>query len=86
MTQHEEQFINHTPHRGKARQDRTTPLARATEIAGGVVRLSEKLGVKHQAISQWKKIPASRVLDIERLTGVSRYDQRPDIFGSKEPE
>lgn len=34
-----------------------------------------------QAISQWKKVPADRVLDVERVTGISRHELRPDIFG-----
>jgi len=36
--------------------------------------------------SRWetgaRPIPAHRVLDIEKLTGVSRYELRPDVFGS----
>lgn len=35
--------------------------------------------------SRWetgaRPIPANRVLDIEKLTGVSRHELRPDIFG-----
>jgi DNA-binding transcriptional regulator YdaS (Cro superfamily) len=46
------------------------------------VRLSEALGdLKPQAISQWVKVPAGRVLEVERITGLSRHDLRPDIFG-----
>lgn len=35
------------------------------------------------AISGWLKrnrIPAERVLDVERITGVSRCDLRPDLY------
>lgn len=56
-------------------------LKSAIEIAGGPVKLSELLGISSQAISQWQRAPAVRVLDIERHTGVSRYDLRPDIYG-----
>jgi DNA-binding transcriptional regulator YdaS (Cro superfamily) len=35
--------------------------------------------------SRWetgsRKVPAERVLQIERMTGVSRHDLRPDVFG-----
>lgn len=34
-----------------------------------------------QAISQWKKVPVERVLVIERLSGISRHELRPDIYG-----
>lgn len=54
--------------------------------AGGPAKLAAALsehGIKitPQAISQWSRVPAERVLDIERVTGISRYEQRPDIFG-----
>jgi len=28
-----------------------------------------------------RRVPAERVLQIEKLTGISRYDLRPDVFG-----
>jgi len=45
-------------------------------------RLAALLKVSPQAISKWKngRIPAERVLEIERLTGVSRHDLRPDLY------
>lgn len=50
--------------------------------AGGPAALAKAIGgVTSQAVSQWKKIPAERVLDIERLTGISRHELRPDVFG-----
>ncbi len=55
-------------------------LAKAIASAGSTVKLSKILGVTSQAISQWKRIPAERVLDIERATGVSRHELRPDIY------
>jgi len=58
-------------------------LEMAKQRAGGAVALSRALGgITSQAISQWEKVPASRVLDVERLTSVSRYELRPDIYGA----
>jgi Putative antitoxin of bacterial toxin-antitoxin system, YdaS/YdaT len=43
-------------------------------------KLAVILGVTPGAISQWKRVPAERVLDVERATGVSRHTLRPDIY------
>jgi len=43
--------------------------------------LSEPLRLTVQTVSQWRRVPAERVLDVERITGVSRHVQRPDIYG-----
>jgi DNA-binding transcriptional regulator YdaS (Cro superfamily) len=60
----------------------TDALAKAIENSGGPAALARAIGgLTSQAVSQWKKCPADRVLDVERLTGVSRHDLRPDIFG-----
>lgn len=48
--------------------------------AGGVVALSLKLGLSRGAVSQWGRVPAERVLEVERLTGVSRETIRPDLY------
>lgn len=56
-------------------------LKSAIEIAGGPVKLGKLLNISSQAIAQWRRAPAARVLEIERNTGVSRYDLRPDIYG-----
>lgn len=47
---------------------------------GARKKLAIILGVTPGAISQWKRIPAERVLDVERATGVSRHTLRPDIY------
>ncbi|MDX0522994.1 transcriptional regulator [Sinorhizobium medicae] len=60
-------------------------VERAAEKAGGVVSLARVLGIKHTALYSWSRVPAERVLDIERVTGISRHELRPDVFG-KAPE
>lgn len=48
--------------------------------AGGVVALSLQLGLSRAAVAQWKRVPAERVLEVERLTGVPRQRLRPDLY------
>jgi DNA-binding transcriptional regulator YdaS (Cro superfamily) len=51
----------------------------------GVSRLAGELGVTHGAVSQWRRIPAERVIEIERITGISREKLRPDLYPSNAP-
>jgi DNA-binding transcriptional regulator YdaS (Cro superfamily) len=37
-------------------------------------------GISPQAVSQWKRVPSERVLDVERVTGISRSELRPDLY------
>ncbi len=61
-------------------------LERAKQIVGGNTGLAAKItGITPQAISQWRRVPAERVLDVERITGVSRNELRPDIYGEPGP-
>jgi len=56
-------------------------VRRAIERAGGIVALSRGLGISHNAIYSWRRVPPERVLEVERITGISRHELRPDIFG-----
>jgi DNA-binding transcriptional regulator YdaS (Cro superfamily) len=52
----------------------------AVDAAGGVSALARKIKVTSGAVSQWRKIPAERVIEVERVTGVSRAVLRPDLY------
>jgi len=55
----------------------------AVERAGNLSRLARTLRISHTAVRKWVvrgKPPAERVLSIERATGVSRHELRPDIY------
>jgi DNA-binding transcriptional regulator YdaS (Cro superfamily) len=59
---------------------------RAKEAAGGPTALAAALTesgerISSQGVSKWLRVPAERVLEVERLTGVSRYELRPDVYG-----
>jgi DNA-binding transcriptional regulator YdaS (Cro superfamily) len=53
----------------------------AVKIAGGASTLGPALGITRSAVSMWKNVPYDKVLDVERLTGVSRHRLRPDLYG-----
>ncbi|MBK1793391.1 helix-turn-helix domain-containing protein [Devosia sp. WQ 349] len=67
-----------------------TALERAKEALGGPAGLAKALGnITSQAISQWRQVPHDRVIDVERVTGISRHELRPDlskIFVNTAPE
>jgi DNA-binding transcriptional regulator YdaS (Cro superfamily) len=66
-----------------------TPMDKALREAvrrlGGLRAAGRALGINYQAIQHWDRVPPVRVLEIERLTGVSRHELRPDIY-PKEPK
>lgn len=62
----------------------TYPATERAVAQVGVRSLAVALGVSTQAIYGWLWrgwIPAERCLEVERLTGVSRYELRPDVYG-----
>ena len=63
------------------RKSRSGGLAKAIAAAGNLTTLASKIKVTIQAVSQWDEVPPERCLDVERETGVSRYELRPDVYG-----
>lgn len=59
-----------------------TITKRAIEACGGTYVVAEMLGVSRQAVEKWVRIPPRHVLRVEAESGVSRYELRPDIFGT----
>ena len=60
-------------------KNETDILNRVYEAAGSKYRLAKLLGIKKQAVQTWRRIPVERVIDVERITGISRHDLRPDL-------
>jgi DNA-binding transcriptional regulator YdaS (Cro superfamily) len=52
----------------------------AIKAAGGKRAFARLLGITPQAIWQWDKVPAERILEIEQVTGVARERVRPDLY------
>ncbi|SEC00799.1 DNA-binding transcriptional regulator YdaS, prophage-encoded, Cro superfamily [Pseudomonas mohnii] len=59
------------------------PICRAAKAAGGQSALARLLKVTPQAVQKMcasGRVPAERVLEIEKATGVSRHELRPDLY------
>lgn len=48
-------------------------------IAGGCVQLSRALGIDHTAVVKWKRVPARRLAEVARITGIAPQVLRPDL-------
>lgn len=46
---------------------------------GLLSKLAADLGIKPSAVSMWKQVPAERLPEVERITGIPRHALRPDI-------
>lgn len=64
----------------KHRADLRIGLNKAITKAGSGAALGRHLGLSRQAIDQWTEIPADRVVDVEKATGVPRQELRPDLY------
>jgi DNA-binding transcriptional regulator YdaS (Cro superfamily) len=63
----------------------TGALNRACEVAGGQTRLADRIGTTQSRLWYWlsrskRGAAAEFVLAIERETGVSRHELRPDLY------
>jgi Uma2 family endonuclease/DNA-binding transcriptional regulator YdaS (Cro superfamily) len=62
-------------------------LKKAVETAGGQTALAELIGSTQGHVSKWLErnyVPPEFVLTIERATGISRHELRPDIYPVEE--
>lgn len=55
-------------------------IRKIAQSVGGIVALSQRLGLSRGAVSQWREVPANRIVEVERLTGVPREELRPDLY------
>lgn len=58
-------------------------VQKAIKKAGGIVALGRALGITHNAIYSWKRIPSERVREVEAITGIPRHELRPDLYGEE---
>jgi DNA-binding transcriptional regulator YdaS (Cro superfamily) len=64
-----------------------TAIHKAVGIAGGQTNLARAVGVSQPRVWNWlnkNMISPEFVIPVEKLTGVSRHDLRPDIYPKDE--
>ena len=47
---------------------------------GDGARIARELGISRAAFWRWKKVPAEKVVEIERITNIPREKLRPDLY------
>lgn len=58
-------------------------MDRIIKAAGGQSELARRLDIRQQSVYYWiqrGRVPAERVLEVERVTGVPRHQIRPDLY------
>lgn len=58
-------------------------VRKAIEVAGGQTALAKAIGVTQGHVSSWLRrgnVPADKVIKIEAVTNIPRYELRPDVF------
>jgi TorA maturation chaperone TorD len=58
-------------------------LEQVIRTAGGVRGLSRLLGISQPAVSNWRRVPADRILQVESATGIPRTVIRPDLYATR---
>ena len=62
------------------RWNRDPYLMRVLRAFGNASALAEFIGISHQRVSAWKKIPQPHIRAISDKTGIHPYRIRPDIY------
>jgi DNA-binding transcriptional regulator YdaS (Cro superfamily) len=60
--------------------ERDAGLVLAIKAAGSMRALAGELGLSSQAFSEWKRVPAHRILQVEAVTRIPREKLRPDLY------
>jgi len=42
--------------------------------------LARQLGLTRATLYNWKRVPAERVVEVEKITGIPRTKLRPDLY------
>jgi DNA-binding transcriptional regulator YdaS (Cro superfamily) len=45
--------------------------------------VARELGLTRSAVTKWQRVPAERLLEVERITGIPREQLRPDLYAGR---
>ena len=60
-----------------------SPVKKAIDKAGSQSALARSLNITPQAVQRWvsnDRVPHMQVINIEKITGISRHELRPDLY------
>ncbi|NNM74813.1 Cro/CI family transcriptional regulator [Enterovirga aerilata] len=63
---------------------RAEGIEQAIRAAGSIGALARALGISQPAVSNWRRIPADRVVKVEEVTGIPRAVLRPDLYPTED--
>lgn len=47
---------------------------------GLLSKVASDLNLTRAAVGKWERVPAERVVEVERITGIPREQLRPDLY------
>ena len=56
------------------------PASHFKATRGLIAQIARELQITTPAILKWQRVPAERVLAVERVTGIPREVLRPDLY------
>lgn len=69
--------------RAEMSPERDEGVQLAIAAAGGLRPLARELGMSMQALSEWRRVPADRLLQVEAVTNIPRRKLRPDLYRTR---
>jgi DNA-binding transcriptional regulator YdaS (Cro superfamily) len=58
----------------------TPGLEKIRNTRGIAAIIARELQITPQSVSDWERVPAERVLAVEKATGIPRWELRPDLY------
>jgi hypothetical protein len=82
--------INVVPHKPKRGEKTTVRDVQRDAVMkmifakpGFAADVARHLGMTHQNVSQWNRVPAHHVIEIAGMLGMTPEQIRPDVFGRR---
>lgn len=66
--------------RERAAGRRKNPGLKAAIAEIGIAGIAKACGITTASVSGWERIPAERVAEVSKASGLSRHQLRPDLY------